>query len=114
MSGALSRSLVDAAAAVLPVAFCESMGIPEGSRDAAGGSPEDWQVEARAAVAAVLETLAAHYYERAAQRGEASGDGPTCDGDCDNGDCHMTSAVAAWQMAAATAQRVTTELREGR
>lgn len=55
----LSRSLVDAAAAVLPVAFCESLGIPEGSRHDAGGGPEDWQAEARAAVAAVLETLAA-------------------------------------------------------
>lgn len=55
----LSRSLVDAAAEALPVAFCESMRIPESKRGMEGGRPEDWQAEARAAVAAVLETLAA-------------------------------------------------------
>jgi hypothetical protein len=96
VSGDLSRSLVDAEAEAIGAA----VHMP-GSR-----------AQAQEAVAAVLETLAVHYYERAALRGEASGDGPTCDGECDNDDCHMTSAVAAWQMAAATAQRVTTELRE--
>lgn len=66
------------------------------------------------AVAAVLETLAAHYYDRAEQRAQAGSDGdrPQCDGDCGNDDCHMTSSVAAWQMAAATAQRVVAEVRE--
>lgn len=55
----LARSLIDAAAAVLPAAYAESCGLPERLRDTAG-VPEEWRTEAKAAVVAVLETLAAH------------------------------------------------------
>lgn len=60
--------------------------------------------------ATVLEGLAADFHERAHRRAEAGGDSPQCDGDCGNDDCHMTSAVAAWQMAAAAVQRRIAEL----
>lgn len=51
----LARALVDAAAAVLPAAYDESCGASVLSPST---SPEDWTLEARAAVVAVLETLA--------------------------------------------------------
>lgn len=53
----LSRSLVDAAAAVLPEAYDESCGVPQRLRGMT--KPDEWRTEARAAVVAVLETLAA-------------------------------------------------------
>lgn len=54
----LSRSLVGAAAeAICPVASVEFM---VDDSDPCPWEPKHWQKEARAAVAAVLETLAAH------------------------------------------------------
>lgn len=81
------------------------------NEEAAFGEYATWEQLGPSAVAAVLETLAAHYHDRAAKRAEAGGDSPQCDGDCGNDDCHMTSAVAAWQMAAAVATRTVAEVR---
>lgn len=66
---------------------------------------------ARRAVETDLEKLEATFHDRAQQRAEAANDGgsPQCDGDCGNGDCHTTSAVAAWQMAAAVIRRQITK-----
>lgn len=124
MSGELSQSLVAAAAEAIEERLktetggcrCDPMWKERGRVDPDCAYHYDVGEQfaadaARAAVAAVLETLAAHYYERGARRSEAAGDPPQCDGDCRNDDCHTTSATAAWQMAAATAQRVVAELR---
>lgn len=74
--------------------------------DRAEASRQAWAEEAMR-LQHEMEELATGFHDRALQRAEADGrgDSPQCDGDCDNDDCHMTSAVAAWQMAAATVQR---------
>lgn len=74
--------------------------------DAVEASRRDWATEALR-LQNELEGVVSELHERAAQRAQAGGDGdrPQCDGDCGNDDCHMTSSVAAWQMAAAAVQR---------
>lgn len=64
-----------------------------------------------------LEALETYFHDRALRRAESGGsfgDRPQCDGDCGNDDCHMTSAVAAWQMAAAAVRRRINEASEAR
>lgn len=76
----------------------------------AEASRRDWAAEADR-LQHVLEDLVEAFHERAQRRAEVDGgDSPQCDGDCGNGDCHTTSAVASWQMAAASVRlRLTTD-----